>query len=268
MPLRSLSFPLAARCVARQFHTSAPCRDSSQKSNHYETLKIPINASASEVKKSFYTLSKTHHPDRNPDDPNASSRFVLISEAYATLSSSEKRAKYDQELHIHSPHTRSYHGPQACYHSSGPAGGRPASGLSRRRTQFRGPPPSFYRSGGWGEHSPKRKAAQKNGAPGAETPLDYNEGQVGGMGPGQKPYGHNRTNDVPHFNREGHFRTHENHRIRWQRRKGMEDRYIPTDHGTPPSALVNFFFVGGIISLAIVIPGLLFEKFRAQGKRE
>jgi hypothetical protein len=140
-------------------------------------------------------------------------------------------------------------------------GGRPASGLSRRQTQFRGPPPSFYKNGGWGEHSTKRKAAQTNGAPGAEAPSE------GGMGPGQTPFGHGYDNDVSHFDREAHFRTHENQRERRQRRRGMDDNYIPTGD-LPRSTLANFLFVSGIIGLGVFIPGLIFEKFSTKKRRE
>lgn len=87
------------------------------------------------------------------------------------------------------------------------------------------------------------------------------------MGPGQKPYGHDEVNDVPHFDREGHYRTHENHSRRWQRRKGMEDRQVPAGE-VPRSMLANFFFVGGILSLGIFVPTLFFEKMIKRGKAE
>ncbi|CZR59649.1 related to MDJ1 Heat shock protein-chaperone [Phialocephala subalpina] len=255
MPLRVNFFPSPVR-LQRLFSTSAIRRDS--KPSHYETLQIPTNATPAEVKKSFYTLSKTHHPDRNPDDPNASERFVKISEAYAILGTPAKRQAYDHE-HLHSHHHSSHgdhHHPRGSYHSSGPAGGRPASGLSRRRTQFRGPPPSFYRSGGWGEQSAKRRAA-------SET----TSSSAGGMGHGQSPGGQIHWTDVPHFDREGHTRTHENNARRWARRKGMQDGWVP-EEGAPRGTLANFFFVGGIVGLAVLVPALIFERVTNAGRRE
>ncbi|KAE9377731.1 DnaJ-domain-containing protein [Stipitochalara longipes BDJ] len=264
MPLRPFSSPLAWKRFPRLFHTSVPRRDDTPKQNHYETLQISTNATPAEVKKSFYALSKTHHPDRNPSDPHASKRFVQISEAYATLSTPAKRQQYDRDLHLHSQHSRSHHRPHGSYHSSGPAGGRPASGLSRRRTQFRGPPPSFYRSGGWGEHSAKRRAAQESGAPGAETP--HNTSSGGGMGPGQTPFGQGEENDVPHFDREGHLNTQRRHSERWRRRK--EGEWVPSGE-SPRSTLANFFFVGGVISLGIFVPSFVFERMvRRKGKEK
>jgi curved DNA-binding protein CbpA len=240
---------------------SIPLSSLSHSNFQFPTLE-PDKKLISKPTRSFYALSKTYHPDRNPSDPNASKRFVQISEAYATLGTPAKRQQYDRDLHLHSSHSHSHHRPQGSYHSSGPAGGRPASGLSRRRTQFRGPPPSFYRSGGWGEQSAKRRAAQDTGAPGAEAPPSSN----GGMGPGQSPFGHGEENDVPHFDREGHLNTQQRHSERWRRRKGME--YVPSGE-SPRSTLANFLFVGGIISLGIFVPSFLFERMvRRKGKEE
>ncbi|CAL3967443.1 unnamed protein product [Diplocarpon coronariae] len=247
MPLRFFLFPRATR-PQRLFYSIAVGR------NHYETLQISPNATPAEVKKSFYSLSKIHHPDRNPDDPGASERFVAISHAYATLGTPAKRQEYDRSLEIHSqkshPNSHPQHHPHGSYHSSGPAGGRPASGLSKRRTQFRGPPPSFYRSGGWGEQYAKREAAYESYAEKAGEPR---------MEPGQKPWGQNEPNDVPHFDREAHHRTQEKHSRRWHRRKGMEDRQVPAGE-MPRSMLANFLFVGGILSIGIFVPSLIFEK--------
>ncbi|KAK4147998.1 uncharacterized protein C8A04DRAFT_33548 [Dichotomopilus funicola] len=142
--------------------------------NHYETLNVPLNASPADIKKSFYVLSKRHHPDHNPSDPHASTRFMRINEAYSILSHADKRARYDRDHLRLNPHYHHHPGnrPGGSYHSSSsnnPAGGRPASGLSRRRGTYQGPPPSFYRSGGWGVHGAKRRAAHEQSTGGAES---------------------------------------------------------------------------------------------------
>jgi hypothetical protein len=151
--------------------------------------------------------------------------------------------------------------PRGSYHSSGPVGGRPASGLSRRRTHFRGPPPSFYRSGGWGTQGAKRQAAQEEGLSAAYRAAEGSQ-HGGGMGPGQRPFGHG--NDVPHFDRDGHFRTHSNQEKRRQSR--LSKGFIPTGAGS--STLADFFFVGGIISLGVLLPSWLFERMTRKNNVE
>ncbi len=61
----------------------------------YEVLGVSENASPEEIKKSFRSLAKKYHPDRNKGDKNAEARFKEISEAYETLSDSKKKAEYD-----------------------------------------------------------------------------------------------------------------------------------------------------------------------------
>ena len=64
--------------------------------DYYQVLGVPEDASASEIKKAYRKLAKQHHPDANRDDPNAAERFKEIGEAYAVLSDSDKRKKYDR----------------------------------------------------------------------------------------------------------------------------------------------------------------------------
>jgi curved DNA-binding protein len=64
--------------------------------DYYKILGVDKDASAKEIKKSFRRLARQHHPDVNPDDPQAEERFKEINEAYEVLSDPEKRSKYDQ----------------------------------------------------------------------------------------------------------------------------------------------------------------------------
>jgi len=254
MPLRPIPPPLVPGLM-RLFHISAITRDPTP--DYYETLQVPANATPAEVKRSFYSLSKTHHPDRNPDDPEASKRFVKISEAYAVLGTPAKRQQYDRDFPRGSHRHGHAHGhtPKGSYHSSGPAGGRPASGLSRRRTQFHGPPPSFYRSGGWGAQGTKRRAASDGAAGGQASHGAAHEPPTnGGMGPGQSPLGH--TDDVPHFDRDGHFRRQEKNE---NRRKKISQEHVSVDEASP-GTLTNFLLVGGIMSFALLLPAIVFER--------
>lgn len=210
--------------------------------------------------RSFYTLSKTHHPDHNPDDPTAPRRFMRISAAYAVLGAPDKRTAYDRDvLYRHHGYNNHHHHPhqRGSYSSTGPAGGRPASGLSRRRGTFTGPPPSFFRSGGWGAQGAKRAASHADSTGSSASPSGTaGSGTMGGMGPGQDPFGH-RNEDVPHFDREAHERTQRRaDERRARRRAGLAD-----DAGGPvgPAAGVAGGFLGicGILALSVLVPYLI-----------
>jgi hypothetical protein len=165
--------------------------------------------------------------------------------------------------HSHSQETSAR---QGSYYSTGPAGGRPASGLSRRRTQFRGPPTSFYRNGGWGEHSTKRSAAQNNGAPGDET--KESEG-LGGMGPAQSPWIY--ANDVPHFDKEGHFGTHDSIHQRMQKRKRKlteDEESVEREFGRSMGMLGRFIIIGAVLMAAVLLPASISTRMQNRKSRE
>jgi molecular chaperone DnaJ len=63
--------------------------------DYYEVLGVPRTATAAEVKKAYRRLARKHHPDVNPGKSEAEKRFKEIQEAYAVLSSPEKRQQYD-----------------------------------------------------------------------------------------------------------------------------------------------------------------------------
>ena len=69
------------------------------KKDYYEILGLSRGASPEEIKKAYRKAALQHHPDRNPDSPEAEGRFKEAAEAYQVLSDTEKRRRYDQYGH-------------------------------------------------------------------------------------------------------------------------------------------------------------------------
>ncbi len=67
--------------------------------DYYELLEIERTADDGTIKLSYRKLAMRWHPDRNPGDTAAESKFKAISEAYECLKDPQKRAAYDRFGH-------------------------------------------------------------------------------------------------------------------------------------------------------------------------
>ncbi|MHC4476338.1 MAG: molecular chaperone DnaJ [Planctomycetota bacterium] len=69
------------------------------KRDYYEVLGVGKDASPDDIKRSYRRMAIKYHPDKNPDDKEAETKFKECAEAYEVLSDPEKRRRYDQFGH-------------------------------------------------------------------------------------------------------------------------------------------------------------------------
>jgi len=94
-------------------------------STHYQTLGIPKEASAEQIKRSYRSRVKACHPDQFPigseAHAEAEERIRAVNAAYAVLSNPRTRASYDAKLNKQAP-PHSEPEPQHCGQCGKPTG--------------------------------------------------------------------------------------------------------------------------------------------------
>jgi len=64
--------------------------------DYYSTLGVAKTATDKEIKTAYRKMARKHHPDVNPGDKAAETRFKELTEAYEVLGDPAKRKKYDE----------------------------------------------------------------------------------------------------------------------------------------------------------------------------
>lgn len=64
--------------------------------DYYKILGVDKNASGDTIKKSYRKLARKYHPDVNPNNKTAESKFKELQEAYDVLKDKKKRREYDE----------------------------------------------------------------------------------------------------------------------------------------------------------------------------
>jgi DnaJ-class molecular chaperone len=62
----------------------------------YQVLGVGRDATADAIKRAYRKLARQHHPDLNPDRPEAEERFKAIAAAHDLLSDPERRGRFDR----------------------------------------------------------------------------------------------------------------------------------------------------------------------------
>src|SRR6188768_1155649 len=66
------------------------------KRDYYDVICVSRSASEKEIRQAYRKLARQYHPDLNPNDKQAESKFKEIGQAYEVLSDADKRTLYDR----------------------------------------------------------------------------------------------------------------------------------------------------------------------------
>lgn len=67
---------------------------------YYEILGLVKTATSEEIAKAYRSKAIQYHPDKNPDNPQATEMFKKCAEAYEVLSDASKRSQYDVQGYV------------------------------------------------------------------------------------------------------------------------------------------------------------------------
>lgn len=223
---------------------------SSDKRSHYDILGIASTASAGEIKKKFYDLSKQLHPDRNRTLPAeerkvAAKKYGRVKEAYDVLKDKSKRAAFDQELSGRNGSSGGgggFSGGDSVYHTQRNARSNDHYYGHTRYTGSAHQASSFYRkSTARQQHQPHSYYQNKH----TEYKTQRSTRHATDTDPLHARYQTGSNYDVPHFDFDRHYkqqRGYDNHRkiqiIKQAQRRMQEEQQ--QGHGFAPGESSTF----------------------------
>ena len=102
--------------------------------NPYEILGVAKTASQDDIRNAYRNLAKKLHPDLNPGNKEAESKFKEVNAAYELVGTAESRTKFDQgefaEDYAHREQPRTRGGRNPFYHETQTQGGRYSQSFS------------------------------------------------------------------------------------------------------------------------------------------
>jgi molecular chaperone DnaJ len=87
------------RCQAKTIDHSLFTNSPTMPADYYDVLGVSRDASEEDIRSAYREKAMKHHPDRNPDDPEAEKKFKQAAEAYEVLGDAEQRQRYDRFGH-------------------------------------------------------------------------------------------------------------------------------------------------------------------------
>jgi DnaJ-class molecular chaperone len=97
--------------------------------DYYKILGVKRDANEQEIKQAYRKMARKYHPDVNPGDKEAETKFKQINEAYEVLSDKEKRSKYDRFGHNWQRYEQVGGGYQGNPYAGSPYGGGGMGGM-------------------------------------------------------------------------------------------------------------------------------------------
>jgi DnaJ-class molecular chaperone len=96
MAVKVFECSMARRQILKVWPAASTGHSMAQIYTHYDNLKVTRNAPPEVIRAAYKSLSQKFHPDRNPDNRDATRTFQIIKSAYEVLSDPVKRKEHDK----------------------------------------------------------------------------------------------------------------------------------------------------------------------------